>query len=99
MLMSKQWNLWPDYFKDNILYTNNVCNVIYETSIWDWEQSIDIIYDYCIGDYLLQVWDYNKMCYVRSFIMADGRQQCPSHQLYGKVKDHLYTPYSAKFYQ
>ena len=23
------------------------------------------------------------------FDMADGRQQCPSHQLYGKVKDHI----------
>ena len=23
--MSKQWNLRPDYFKDNILYMNNVC--------------------------------------------------------------------------
>ena len=33
------------------------------------------------------------------FDMADGRQQCPSHQLYGKVKDHLYAPYSAKSYQ
>ena len=67
-------------------------------SYWQ-QQYIDTIYDYCIGDYLLLAWDYNKMCYVRSFDMADGQQQCPSHQLYGKVKDHLYTPYSAKSYQ
>ena len=67
-------------------------------SYWQ-QQSIDIINNYCIGDYILLVWDYNKMCYVRSFDMADGRQQCHSHQLYGKDKDHLYTPYSAKFYQ
>jgi hypothetical protein len=35
MLMSKQWNLCPDYFKDNILYMNNVCmsfmRQVYET--------------------------------------------------------------------
>ena len=37
MLMSKQWNLWPDYFQDNFLYRNYVCDVIYEISVWDWK--------------------------------------------------------------
>ena len=37
MLMSKQWNFGLDYIKDNLLYMNCVCNVIYEISARHYE--------------------------------------------------------------
>ena len=78
---------------------NNVC-MSFMRQVYETENNLLTSFMITVLEIIYCRHEITRRCVMSGvFDMADGRQQCPSHQLYGKVKDHLYTPYSAKSYQ